>query len=406
MVNMINWLKGYVRIRVSGNSVERFMNLCGYKNILLWDVCRKEDCYEMYISLSAFRQLRPIVKKTRIKVAILKREGLPFFMSDLNKRKIFLLGCIVAVFFWFISGYFVWNIEINGNFMITTEQIQDFLKIQEISIGKQKKHVNIEKLEKEMRITFPQITWVSGKIQGTTLYLDIKEAETIKETDYIEENVQYDLVAHVDGVIDSIIVRSGIPKVKPEDIVTKDTVLVEGRVPVMNDDGTIREELYINSDADIYIRYEYPYEDTLEEKYIKKTYTGRTTTIPYLRFGETELTIHHKPDYLYADVLIQESTSKLLGELHIPLRWGRFEHREYMNLETFYTEKEASDILEQKFMKFLTTLSEKGVQIIEKDVTINKSGNKWIMEGKLILSEPVTTLKKVENTMLEETVGN
>ncbi len=406
MINMINWLKGYVRIVVSGVTVERFMNLCGHKNILLWDVCRKDNCYEMFISLPAFKTLRPIVKKTRVKVAVLQRIGLPFFISELNKRKIFLFGCMVAVFFWFISGYFVWNIEINGNYLITTEQIQDFLEEQDISIGKQKKHIDIEKLEKDVRITFPQITWVSGKIEGTSLYLDIKEAENLIIMESIEEGTQYDLIAHVDGVIESIIVRKGQPKVKPEDTVTKDMVLVEGRIPVMNDDGTVKEELYTKSDADIYIRYDYQYKDSLEEKYVKKEYTGRTTTMPYIRLGEKELSIYQNPGYLYSDIVIKESTSKLFGELNIPLRWGEFEHREYLNLESFYTEKEATDILEKKFMKFLTTLSEKGVQIIEKDVTISKSGDMWIMDGTLTLSEPVTTLKKVENTMPIETVGN
>ncbi len=406
MINMINWLKGYVRIQVSGTTVERFMNLCGYKNILLWDVCKKEDAYEMFITLSAFRILRPIVRKTRVKVVVLTREGLPFLMSDLNRRKIFLLGCMLAVFFWYISGYFVWNIEINGNYMITKEQIQDFLMEQEINIGKQKKHIDIEKLEKDMRIYFPQITWVSGKIDGTSLFIDVKEADNLQIQQREDEGVQYDLVSHADGVIDSIIVRTGIPKVKPEDKVTKDMVLVEGRVPVLNDDGTIKEELYVKSDADIYIRYDFFYQDSLEEKYIKKSYTGRTTTIPYIRWGEKELTIRHKPNYLYSDIVIRESTSKMLGELHLPLHWGEFEHREYLNLETFYTESEASDILEQKFIKFLNSLSEKGVQIIEKDVTINKSGTKWILEGNLTLSEPVITLKRVENTKPEEIVGN
>ena len=94
--------------------------------------------------------------------------------------------------------------------------------------------------------------------------------------------------------------------------------------------------------------------------------------MPYIRLGEKELSIYQNPGYLYSDIVIKESTSKLFGELNIPLRWGEFEHREYLNLESFYTEKEATDILEKKFMKFLTTLSEKGVQIIEKDVKIVK----------------------------------
>ena len=113
---------------------------------------------------------------------------------------------------------------------------------------------------------------------------------------------------------------------------------------------------------------------------------------------------------LYIEPIEIDTTTMTINDVKrpkdMPLRWGEFEHREYLNLESFYTEKEATDILEKKFMKFLTTLSEKGVQIIEKDVTISKSGDMWIMDGTLTLSEPVTTLKKVENTMPIETVGN
>ncbi|MFQ9493244.1 MAG: sporulation protein YqfD [Dorea longicatena] len=32
------YLKGYVRIRVSGYSPERFLNACRYKNIYIWDL--------------------------------------------------------------------------------------------------------------------------------------------------------------------------------------------------------------------------------------------------------------------------------------------------------------------------------------------------------------------------------
>ena len=402
MIGIINWLKGYLRIRVTGTAVERFINLCGFKNILLWDVCKQNNCYELYISVKAFKQLRPIVRKTKIKVVILTRVGLPFFMSDLNKRKIFLMCCIITLFFWQISGYFIWRIEIQGNYEITNEQIQDYLKDNNIKIGIQKKHLNIEKLEKDIRMEFPQVTWISGKIQGTTFYLDVKEVETHSEQQVTEEGVQYDLVAHVDGVIDSIIVRKGIPQVKPEEKVTAGMVLVQGIVPVMNDDGTLRENQYVQSDADIYIRYEYEYEDYLEEKHIEKKYTGRNKAIKFLRFDDKEVSFGQKPKYLIADILIQENTSNFLKELNIPINWGSFMYREYQNVETIYTETEAHEILTENFLKFLNDLSEKGVQIIEKDVTISKSGDKWIMKGSLTISEKVNALMKVESSNLTE----
>ena len=127
MVGVISWLKGYVRIRVSGLSVERFLNLCGHKNILLWNVVRGERYWEMCISISAFRRIRPIVRKTGTRVVITERCGLPFFVKKMNGKKVFLFGLIFTIFFWYASGNFVWRIEFEGNYKITQEQLMDFL---------------------------------------------------------------------------------------------------------------------------------------------------------------------------------------------------------------------------------------------------------------------------------------
>ncbi len=401
MVGVINWLKGYLRIRISGLAVERFMNLCGNKNLLLWEVSRYDGYLEMFISLQAFRQLRPIVRKTHIKVVILQRVGLPFFMSNLNRRKVFLFGGIFAVWFWQVSGNFVWQIEISGNYQITTEQLSDYLEEQQIHIGMLKKQLDIEALEKDIRIAFPEIIWSSGKIDGTTFLLAVKEGNGLEVVLTEEVKEQYDLVAHTDGEIESIIVRSGVPLVKQGDMVTKDMVLVEGKVPVNNDDGTVREYLYLKSDADIYIKHSIAYKDTLQGKYIEKSYTGRSKVVPYVRIGENELTLRREPSYLVYDTVIQENTHQLFKDLKIPLLWGAYTHREYLNMESLYTQEEASGILQEKFLQFLTTLSEKGVQIIEKDVKIVKDNDVWTAIGEIIVAEPVTTWVKVEET--EET---
>lgn len=399
MIGIINWLKGFLRITITGKGTERFLNLCGNKNIVLWDIVHIDDGYELSISIKAFKGLRPIVRKTKVKVVIREREGLPFFVSTVNKRKIFLLGSIFAVFVWAISGYFLWNIEITGNYYITKEQIEDYLYENNIHIGMQKKKLHIESLEENMRATFPQIKWISGKLDGTTLLIDLKESEIKSEQIVFEENVSYNLVAHVDGQIESIIVREGIPKVKQGDLVTKDTVLVEGLVPVMNDDGTVREELTVKSDADIYIRYEMPYEEKLPQKYIAKQYTGRTKKISYIRFGEKEILLGKEPNYLVSDTIINEGAFQIFKQLRLPIRWGSFTHREYLNKEVLYSKEEASEILREKFMNFLDSLSEKGVQIIEKDVKIEKDNLNWLLRGSIIVSEPVRNLVPYEKSL-------
>ena len=73
MIRFLKYMKGYLRVRVWGFSPERFMNLCSNKGILLWDIVREGDVYYMNITLKGFWELRPIVKKTATRVAILQR---------------------------------------------------------------------------------------------------------------------------------------------------------------------------------------------------------------------------------------------------------------------------------------------------------------------------------------------
>ncbi len=401
MVGVISWLKGYVRIRVTGLSVERFMNLCGHRNILLWDVVRTEAYWEMCISIKGFRLLRPIVRKTGTKVVITERCGLPFFMSRINRKKVFLAGCILSLIFWYGSANFVWRIKIEGNYKITEEQLKDCLKQHDLSIGTLKKTVNIEQLEKDIRMEFADITWTSGRFEGTSFILSIKENDAALQVQHPEEEGGYDLISHAEGEICYMVVRAGIPKVKQGDVVGKDTVLVEGKIPVYNDDGTVREYILTKSDADIFIKHIVTYEESLPETYIKKVYTGRVKKNSYWRFGKKELAFHDKDPYCVYDVVIQENTSGLFADIHLPISWGKYTYREYMNVECLYSKEEATTILKEKILLFLASLEEKGVQIIEKNVTIVKDKNEYKIMGEILVAEPATKLKPVELSLEE-----
>ena len=89
------YLKGYVRIRVSGYSPERFLNACRYKNIYIWDLKRVCGAYEMNLSVSGFRRLKEIIRKTGTKVCIIRRSGLPFLFHRYRKRHILFSGFIL-----------------------------------------------------------------------------------------------------------------------------------------------------------------------------------------------------------------------------------------------------------------------------------------------------------------------
>lgn len=402
MIRLLKYLKGYLRMKVWGFSPERFINLCSNRGILLWDIVRDGECYYMCVSLKGFRQLREVTRKTGTRVVICERHGLPFFVPTLRARIVFVVGLCLAVSFWIWSSFYIWDIRLSGNYRITEDVFSAFLQSREVEVGMRKGELDIEKLEKEIRRSFTEITWTSAKLTGTKLSISIKEndAPIITATENKEEGM--DLRSDYAGEVVSMIVRKGVPKAAIGDLVEEGSLLVEGKVPVFNEDATVREYRYVEADADIVLKYNLEFRETLPFDYIKKEYTGRTKKRFFLRFGEREWKLPENKPYLYYDSVIKNERLLVFEKLSIPIYWGVYLHREYQNVEYEYTLEQAEWLLNKKLQTFLTTLAEKGVQIIEKDVKIDTSGVSWVIEGHFMVNGPVGKLTPTEMVVFEE----
>ena len=57
MQKLESYRKGYVRIRFWGESPERFLNLCAYQKIPVWNLVSRDNAYEMNMTVEGFRNL-------------------------------------------------------------------------------------------------------------------------------------------------------------------------------------------------------------------------------------------------------------------------------------------------------------------------------------------------------------
>lgn len=385
MIGILKYIKGYVRIKIWGFAPERFLNLCSNKNILLWDIVKDKDVYYMNISLSGFRNLRSIARKTKTRVVILKRYGLPFLLPKIFSRKFFCLGLIAAVFFWFYTSFFVWEITIEGNQTITDDIFMDFLAEKGIGIGVKSSKIDIEQLEKDIRREFDEITWTSAKFSGTNLIIAVKENDAVLSP--VREEVISDLFADKDGTIVSMIVRSGVPKVKIGDTVEMGTLLISGDVPVYNDDNTIRNYQYTRADADIIVeRYRDVY-ITLPYDYIKKVYTGRQKKQTSIHIAGRDFFFGQQANFTYFDEVSSKNEITLMKGITLPFSFSTHTYREYQNMECVYTLQEAEELLKQEFDKLLEDLKNKDVMVLEENVNMNTSRGNWILTGELKVRE-------------------
>ncbi len=412
MTEWIKRLQGYVKIRVWGFAPQRFINLCSNKGVLLWNIEKQDAVYTMCVSLKAFYQLRPIARKTKVRVVISERCGLPFFVPGMLKRKAFLAGCVLTVAFWILSSMFVWDIRVSGNCQVTEDVFFKFLEEEGVHTGMRRSDLNIGELEKQIRRRFPQVTWTSGRLDGVRLLIELKENDMPipVENEDVTENGK-DLVALYDGVITDMIVRSGVPKVSIGSEVAKGDILVEGRIPIYAEDGTVREYRPVISDADILMEHTENFRAHLASDYIRKKYTGREKTYYFIHFGDREWRPKAKSPYLQYDSILDTCSVKALEYLRIPCTLGRITYREYQKTEYLYTTQEAKTILQKKIFDFLESLDEKGVQIISKDVKIETKRAGWTAHGELTLQEAAGVLADSvpeENGELcaEDTDGN
>ena len=349
------------------------MNLCTNQNLLLWKVKRTSAGYEMYMTIKGFFCLKPIVRKTGTKVRVLEKRGFPFLMHKYKKHRFFQLGLLICLMTLWIASCYIWDIRLSGNIMVTDDNLYDFLSEQQVLTGIRKSEIDCEKIEKSIRKAYPQITWVSAKIDGVRLIIELNENAVFFDGQNGEEDdlkTGYHLVSQYDGIVRQIITRSGTPMVLPNAEVKKGDVLVLGEITLLNDAGEVQGIDYVTPDADIIIETVAAYRDTKERAYVKKSYTGEETRSYAYRFGTRAATLPVFTDYKSCDRLTEWKKSRIAALFQKDFWYAEKLYKESVFDAAYYSEEETEQLLKEGLSKFITELQEKGVQIIENNVTI------------------------------------
>lgn len=403
LTNLLKFLKGYVVIRLSGYSPERFLNLCSHHRIILWGLRSVGADYEMCISVSGFKKLRPLVHKTRTKAVILERHGLPFILYRYQNRKLFAGGALLGAVLLYVLSMFIWNIHVEGNYSLSDEVILNYLESIQIVHGMAKRDIHGEEIEADLREHFPEITWTSAEVKGTRLIIHIQENEDAAPA-RIPDEEPADLRASDTGTIVSMIVRRGTPRVSEGMEVQKGDLLVAGLVEIFDDAGETANSYYVHADADVRIQRTEHYRAEFDMNYSKKVYTGRTRTSFSLTFGRKrfDLKFWHRDTYEQSDLIASELPLKITENFYLPVTLGKYTEQEYVSTEVVYEREEAVARAKEEWALFFEKLRIKGLQIIENNVKIDISGDVCTAEGDYIVEESAVQERAPEMTPPKE----
>lgn len=381
------YFKGYLEIQVSGRQRERFINLCRSHSIRLWNIKTENSCYRACIGIGDFKQLKPIIKKTDVKIQIKERNGFPFFLFSHRKRKCFFFFMILAVLLLIILTRHIWKIDISGNHYYTDEILSEYLYHKNIKPGIRASCVDTVSLKADIRASFPRITWVSVYRSGTVINIRVKEESPVQSSQDPANTTPIDLVAEKDGKIISMITRRGVPQFKPGDKIKKGDILVKGTIPIVDDSGTVTSYDSVTADADIQVTNQIYYEKDMDLKQTAYKKVGRAGQQLYIRC----------PNSLYIFGLSSSKkrmtqTKILRLPVEIPLfpylSIGLISRQNYCKTKDFLNFDDCRRALSTEFSLFSRKLEKKGVQILKNDVKIYKGENGVSSKGMLTIAEP------------------
>ena len=388
--------KGYVRLRFWGEDPERFLNLCAYHKVPVWNLVSREKMYEMNTSVEGFRRLKGICRKSRVKIKIIGKHGLPFFFYRNKKRKAFFLGFFLGLGILFLLSRHIWNIHVEGNVYNSTQTILNYLEELDVRHGVLKKDLDCSYIAAQMREKFPDITWVSAKISGSRLILEIKENGALEESKEAENTVPVDLTAQISGTIVSMVTRQGTPLKRQGDTCAAGEVLVSGRLDIKNDSGEIIGYEYTQADGDIYIQHDLEYYQEFSMDYEKPVYTGEKKKRLLLQLGDYYLRLEGKSPWEDYDRVTSLHQIKVTENFKLPVYYGSVTDYAYEKRTFTYSESEARQKAEENLNRLLESLEEKGVQISGNHVKIEIQGKTCTARGTL------TVIEKNEQKTLTE----
>ncbi len=400
--SFLRWLRGYVKIRVEGYSPERFLNLCCFHHILIWELSPAGNAYEMYMSLSGFRKIRPFARKTRTRAVIIEKCGFPFFVKHYRRRKLLFAGIFFCIILLKAYSLFIWDIHFEGNEKWTDETLIEFLASNDITPFMLKSRVDCSGIVKDIRKEYNDIVWVSASVDGSRLKIQIKENEDTFTEETAEDDTPVDLIAGSNGVITGIVTRAGVPQVHVGDEVKAGDLLVSGRIDVLDDSGEVTGYQYQHSDADIYADTEMEYNDSMPLTYQEKIYDGKKRYRFYVNISGWELSAGTvKNRYPHADLTAWERQIKLGENFYLPLSYGYETAESYSFQKKKYTEEEIRQELTGRFEQFCRNLEEKGIQIRENSVKIHMDAASARASGILYLNQKIAEETDTEILTIE-----
>ncbi len=387
---LLNYILGYVRITVEGYYIERFINICRKNKIIIWNLKRDKSVrLNLNIGIKDFKKIKKIAKKTKCKVKIIKKKGLPFLFNRYKKRKIFFGFLLLILILIGISSNFIWNIEIKIENAEKLDNIYEDITSAGLETGKMKNKINTKEIINQIRLKRNDIAWMGIELKGTNAIVKLVKAE--RKPDIVDEEDYCNIVSDKVGVITKINAKNGTLAVNVGDTVKVGTVLINGWM-----EGKYTGIRYVHAQGDIEAKVWYTKSTKILYNTTERSETGNVENKYKIKFNNFEINLSKRVSkFKIYDTIDAEKKFKLFSDFYLPITLIKTTNKEEKEETKNYDFEQAKNLGVQQLEEELNK------NITDSNKIVNKNINTYEKEDGL---EVVVTYEVLENIGTNEKI--
>jgi similar to stage IV sporulation protein len=383
----MSYFFGHVSLLVQGESLEKFINMAASRGIYLWDITRVgADKMLVRVRLSGVKPLRHIARGTGSRFKISTREGVPFIVGRMKKRKMLVIGAVTFLAVLYMLSSFVWFIDVEGNKNITRQEVLKVAHQAGLAKGVLKWNVDPAVVERAIKDQLPIVSWAGVYINGTNARIEIVEK---KLPSGVDDTNPTHVVAEKAGLVKEILILSGQAAVKEGDTVVPGQILISGEIlpeakpeEMLPPTAEEMEPTPINMPTYVHakgiVRARIWYEGYGEAPLVEegKRASGEQIERVSIKIAGKEIILKGPKAVPYKEYKTELEVKTLphWRNIVVPVEFNKVQYLELVNYREEYTRSEARKLAEQKALATVKEQLPKEAKILEQRVERVETG--------------------------------
>ena len=358
---IFNYIIGYIRISIEGYYIERFINICRNNKIAIWNLKRDKNVkLEINVGIKDLKRVAKIAKKTKCKMKITKKKGLPFLFNRYKKRKLFFAFLIVIIIILAISSNFIWNIQIVEEDKDTMENLYQDVIDSGLTIGTMKSKINTKDIINKVRLKRDDIAWMGIELKGTNAIVKVVKATA--KPDIIDDEDYCNIVSDKQGIITKISAQNGTIAVKVGDTVNVGTTLINGWM-----EGKYTGIRYVHAKGEIQAKVWHTKSKKIPYNTTERTETGKIENKYKIKINNFEINLSKRlSKFEIYDTIVMENKFKIFSDFYLPISLIKTTNKEVKEEQKKYEIEEAKNLGIEQLQDELNNEIENKEKIVNK----------------------------------------